>query len=126
MHKCNFCDATFNPRPQVKTPKACNKKECQKKRQRANEWDWHQRQGYSRDKEYHQIRRKQRAQKLSLATKILLKCLEVGKNLLDKWIDIEIFEEYLSRLISELGVKIVNKFWRDEKSNDFKELESTS
>jgi integrase len=35
MHKCEFCNACFQARPQVKHPRACQN--CQKKRQQENE-----------------------------------------------------------------------------------------
>ena len=40
MHICEFCNIQYEPRKQVQNPRACNKNECQKARQRKNEKEW--------------------------------------------------------------------------------------
>lgn len=119
MHKCEFCFATFNPRPQVKNPRACNKEDCQMKRQRANEQDWHRQHSYNRDKQYHKIRRQQRKANLLHIIDVILECLRVGKELLGKRVEIERFRPSFQEFILELGIRNTNKFWIPENSNQF-------
>ena len=60
MHICEFCNNQYTPRKQVKNPRACNKDECQKARQRDNENAWKKRHFDQYDKEYYEIQRDKR------------------------------------------------------------------
>ena len=58
MCTCEFCNTEFEPRPQVKNPRACSN--CQNARQRANEKEWRNRHLGLYDGKYHQVKRESR------------------------------------------------------------------
>ena len=64
MHQCEFCGASFCPRPQVKKPRACGRLGCQKKRQKSNELDWRNRNLTQSDPQYHRLRKLARLKQL--------------------------------------------------------------
>lgn len=117
MHRlcrCEFCHTEFEPRAQVKKPRACPNNLCQQSRQRANEKSWREKHTHLSSKEYHRIRRKQRIRKLKNVAESILKCLEVGAEFLNQTIDRNAFSDFLITFISELGIRRANKFWLEQ------------
>ena len=92
---CEFCNINFQPRVQVKRPRACPR--CQKKRQSANEKAWHERHPEYDDSEYHQIQKKQRMKRLGEMVGIIVECLRVGKDFLKHSFDLEKTRAFLSQ-----------------------------
>ena len=105
---CAFCHIQFQPRPQVKRPKACQG--CQRARQRANEYDWRKRNPKYSDPAYHQIQRALRRKRLMAAAALLAQCVQVGKELLGLCIRVEELSALLSEMLLAIGVRRVNKF----------------
>lgn len=119
MHCCEFCGSQFFARPQVKCPRACNK--CQSQRQRANEKAWHERHTHFDDR-YHSTRREQRTKRIQQLVVIIAECLRVGQRLMGISIKLEIFSLNLRSLLSELGVRRINKFWLPANDDEFQNL----
>lgn len=112
MCTCEFCSTEFEPRPQVKNPKACQ--DCQKARQRANEKAWRNKHLGIYNGKYHQVKRECRKAALKTKVKDLVKCVEVGGTLLGLIITKEIREslgDILLKFLSCLGIRYANKFW---------------
>jgi len=106
---CEFCNISFQPRVQVKRPRACPR--CQGKRQRANEKAWHERHPVYGDKQYHQIRKRQRMKRLWEVVDIIVECLRVGKDFLRHNFDLERTRTFLWQFLAYVGVREINKFW---------------
>lgn len=107
---CEFCHTSFQPRAQVKRPRACSK--CQKERQKANEDAWHERNPKYSDREYHQVQKKQRLKRLGELVGIILECLRVGKDFLKQNFDLEKTRVLFSKFLSVVGIREINKFWK--------------
>jgi len=114
LHRCEFCQTEYRPRAQVKNPKACLNADCQRARQRANEKAWREQHTHLSSKEYHRVRRKQRAHKLQAVVASILKCLEVGARFLNQPVEHGAFLEFLEAFVLELGIRRANKFWPGE------------
>jgi hypothetical protein len=111
---CEFCHIEFQPRPQVKNPRACSKVSCQQRRQRMNEKSWREQHTHLSGKDYHRIRRGQRSRKLQAVADSILKCVEVGARFLNQPLDRDLFLKFFNSFISELGIRRANKFWPEE------------
>jgi len=114
MCTCNYCLNLYNPRPQVKNQKACQKESCQIARQRDNEREWRERNKIHYGKDYQEQKRDERDNAVLKMIEDIFKCLNVGKEFLDKAINLkEInFNEFKKILIcffSELGIRRLNK-----------------
>ncbi len=123
MHICEFCNTTFEPRPQTKKPRACNNDKCQKKRQAVNEKEWRCKHQDLSSPRYHQIRRKQRQDKIDLILNVLIRCFSIGKEFLDIPLLIQDFSNILAKLLSRLGIRSINKFWSIDLINNFDGLD---
>ena len=113
MTNCEFCKISFNPRPQVKKPRACPKKTCQRARQRSNEKEWRYRNLNLYDSKYHRIKRSQRKSKLNEIGELAKRCMEVGKTFLEIDFDLNELHRLFEKFIFSLGIRLVNKFWKD-------------
>ncbi len=113
VHQCEYCGARFNPRPQVKNPRACKKSGCQKKRQRSNELACRSRSYGVRDSEYHRICKAARLACILRVIEIIVKCLTVGTRILGETVAVEAFRALLLNFFVRLGVRKINKFWPD-------------
>jgi hypothetical protein len=122
MKCCEFCLADFNPRPQVKNPRACNKLVCQKLRQRRNEEEWRDKNPDYPGHEYYKINKSQRLERLQTVIRSLIKCIEVGRKLYGIEILMEEFSHILEKSILELGLREINKFWLFENQLDSADL----
>jgi hypothetical protein len=111
MCKCEFCNSYFTPRAQVKKPRACQKKECQLKRQRANEKAWKEQQGDRFDAKYHNKKKQKRLSNLRDMAGNVIKCIETGLTFLGKSLNIEKMRGYITELFYTLGSRRVNKLW---------------
>jgi hypothetical protein len=109
MHKCEFCHTEFQPRPQVKRPRACVS--CQDKRQRSNEYDWRMRNPQYSSAEYHELMREKRKKCLKEAAERLVKCIEVGRDFLGVSLRMDGIEIVLAEFLASLGVRRLNKLW---------------
>ena len=118
MLKCRYCNTSFNPRPQVKHPIACNDSCCQKKRQRDNEKSWHSENKHRYDPKYHYRKRRLRFQALENISKTFVNAVRTGMTLIDPELRLEYesFSLFLLSFISQLGIRRVNKFWPAVKS----------
>jgi hypothetical protein len=111
MHECKYCNSFYCPRPQVKNPQACNRKKCQLARQRDNEMHWRKRNKIYYGKDYYEVQKEKRNKIVSDNATEFLHCFEVGKNMLNKNINLDIFSEYFLVFFSQLGTRLINKLW---------------
>jgi hypothetical protein len=111
VHQCEFCGASFHPRAQVKNPRACERAECQRRRQRSNELAWRQRNDVVSDPEYHRVCRRARLKRLEQIAVVLSRCLSTGATFLNQKISFESMQGVLLEFILELGIRKINKFW---------------
>ena len=109
MHCCEFCNLRFQPRPQVKRPRACSA--CQKKRQRENEKAWHSKNKAQFGARYHQLQKVLRFKELKGICAECLKCFGTGFTFHGKDPNLEVFEDYFFTFLLRLGIRRVNKFW---------------
>lgn len=109
MHQCEFCHDMFKPRPQVKHPRAC--KNCQGKRQQANEQAWHLRNRGLYDGEYHGLQKQVRRKQLQKFSAALSRCLDVGKNFLGIDFNLNGMADFFFQFLSQLGIRRANKLW---------------
>jgi len=123
MSICEFCNTEYQPRPQVKNPRACNKDACQCRRQASNEREWRKSNDHLNSKQYHQIRRKQRLEKIRKLNSIIIKSFSVGIDYLGLPIKIDMFTAFFEYLFSSLGIREINKFWAIDLIYNFNELE---
>jgi hypothetical protein len=112
MHKCEFCNTEFNPRPQVKNPRACAA--CQGLRQRDNEYDWRKRNPKYSDAKYHELMRGLREKRLKAIAAVISKCIGIGKDMTGTNLEMNEFGMALTRFLLALGIRRVNKFWLSE------------
>ncbi|MCK5537499.1 MAG: hypothetical protein KAI79_11780 [Bacteroidales bacterium] len=108
---CAYCNDIYQPRPQVKNPKACKKSYCQKQRQKDNERSWHQKNKILYDAKYAQIQRKIRAEKIKKMITKITNALAIGLRF-----NGEKFNENFNNLtlfLADLGIRQLNKFCID-------------
>ena len=108
---CEFCSAVFRPRPQVKSPRACDKVNCQAARQKANEKAWREQNHRLYDRVYHAAKRSLRLSKLKELLTAFMDALKVGSRLKGLDLRFEQIEECLSQTFLELGSRRTNKLW---------------
>jgi len=120
---CEFCNTEFQPRPQVKNPRACNKDSCQKLRQTSNEREWRKSNEHLDSKEYHQIRRKQRNEKINKLFLAIIKSLSIGVNFIGLPFNIHSFSDFFKDIFLQLGLRKLNKFWDVNLLYDFDQLD---
>jgi hypothetical protein len=116
MHECNYCSTIYEPRSQVKNPKACNKKECQRARQRDNERDWREKNKAHYEKDYFEQQRAKRDSIIKDTVADVARCIEVGKQFLSETgklegFNLDKFKDALEYFFSALGIRNINKFW---------------
>jgi len=111
VHQCEFCTANFFPRPQVKNPRACERSDCQKKRQRSNELAWRARNHALSDPKYHRLRKLARLKLLKQACETLLRYLNTGATIFGQAVMLEEVRLFFFQFLVSLGVRRVNKFW---------------
>lgn len=116
VHQCEFCRASFSPRPQVKRPRACPQPNCQDARQKANEQAWRQRNPGVFDGKYHDLMRKLRTSRIEVIAREVSLALDLGARLLGKGFDAANAIVILVRIFSDLGVRAANKLWPAEKT----------
>lgn len=115
MKKCTYCSKLYKPRPQVKNPISCNAPSCQKKRQRANEKDWHKRNEDRFDSKYHRRKRNLRNRRIKKLTLDLVEVILVGCRFKKfTYCEASIFSVF-HRIFLELGLRGINKFWLPDK-----------
>ena len=107
MHRCEFCHVMFEPRPQVRRPRACQS--CQRKRQRENEREWRSRHEGIYDGKYQQVQKKERSKKLKKMAERIMKLIEVGKSFLGEAIDLRQMGELLHRFLVGCGIRAVKQ-----------------
>jgi hypothetical protein len=112
MHKCEFCNTEFQPRPQVKKPRACSS--CQVQRQRSNEKDWRSRNPRYSNAIYHELMRRSREKKLKAVIEALLECIRIGKTMSGLTFEARELSSLLTEFVLGLGVRRLNKFWSFE------------
>ena len=111
MHKCDYCNTIYQPRPQVKNPKACPKVKCQKLRQRSNEKSWKLNNKAFYGKDYYEAQKEKRSKVISEKVNETISCLSVGSKFLNKDFNEENFQELLFHFYTRLGVRSINKLW---------------
>ena len=109
MTFCEFCSRSFSPRPQVKSPRACEASACQASRQRSNERDWHSRQADLQGGDYHRHKRASRARRIRAIAERLFACLEKGALLLGEGVDLGAARVELELIFFRLGIRRLNK-----------------
>lgn len=124
MHCCEFCVSEYEARPQVKNPRACQKPECQRERQRVNEREWHERHpGLYSNAVYHAAKRQQRIRQIQSIAAAFQKCFQVGVSVCGVKIAMAEFCEIFERFFLRLGLRQINKFWKFENAGNFGALD---
>lgn len=108
---CKFCKKQFIPRPQTRNPTACDNPECQRKRQRQNEIDWHEQNKNLYGLEYHRIKKQQRLKTLIDLRKIFMKAIKAGMELLGIRLNFDCLNLCIQKFFVNLGIRSVNKLW---------------
>lgn len=126
MKNCEFCLSEFEPRPQVKNPRACKHQSCQRQRQRANEKEWRNLQVGYPGENYYQIRKLQRKKRITDVVQSLIKCFEAGRKFFGVDILMEEFSQILEAALFRIGVRRINKFWQAESFINSNHLESST
>ena len=108
---CSYCHSPFRPRPQVKNPRACSRKACQRARQRDNEEAWRLRHKGRFDSQYHRDQRRRRMKHIQTVITAILECLRIGAAISQATSKIVGMGELVRRFILGLGVRRLNKFW---------------
>ncbi len=112
MRNCEFCNATFQPRPQVKRPRACASPECQKKRQSRNEKDWRDRHGEDSAPFDFKAWRSEKKKRLEHLAKDLSDLLKKGATFMGRGLfDQDLLGEILLQGLYKLGLRAANKLW---------------
>ena len=111
MHSCIYCNCKFNSRKQVKNPKACFNSECQGKRQRDNEKNWHAKHWDRFDKRYHRTRRKARNTLIFAMIEKILHATTIGFTMIVQGFDIDHYRAFLQEALPALGLRNANKLW---------------
>jgi hypothetical protein len=118
MTKCEFCPKFFTPRPETKKARACNNRECQRKRQRLNEKEWrisHKAECGDSGAQYYRAYRSKRLEFFVGLVERILKALRVGCTFLHESFSVDEFQEFLIRFLTQLGIRRANKLcppWR--------------
>ena len=107
MHICEFCNTFYTPRPQVKRPRAC--KNCQQKRQKANEKAWRERNRGLYDRKYHAVLRERRCQTIQCIISMFMKVIKIGSTFIGQEINTDQIEQYFSELFRSLGIRKLKK-----------------
>ncbi|MFA6190691.1 MAG: hypothetical protein WC711_04265 [Candidatus Staskawiczbacteria bacterium] len=123
MHCCEFCHIQFQPRNQVKNPRACLTENCQKLRQRDNEKSWKQKHLEQYDNEYHEIQREKRTKEIEDILKSILDCIKAGIRFFGKNIQFDNFTAHFSSFIFKLGIRKINKFWNLKEALNISDVE---
>ena len=113
--KCRYCHRNYQPRPQVKNPKACNQSKCQAKRQRDNEKAWHYQQFGRFDTNYHKKQRQQRRRLMESLIRRLHNVLAVGMAFHGQRFESDLWKVYLQEWFFHLGIRRINKLCFVEK-----------
>jgi hypothetical protein len=122
-YQCEFCTAVFQPRPQVKNPRACSN--CQKQRQRLNEQEWRAKNSHLSSGDYHRIYREQRLKKITLFVETLIQAMNVGLQFYDFNFDKNLAPHLnlvMIKFLSHLGLRQISKFWPNYFNMDFRRL----
>ena len=119
MHCCEFCLVEYEVRPQVKKPRACQKPECQGKRQRLNEREWRDRHRGLYDANYYEVMRERRTERIQSIATSFQKCIQIGVNLTGMDLRMVEFRVVFERFLLRLGVRQINKFWVIDNLHDF-------
>ena len=117
LHTCEFCSTQFEPRPQIKNPKACNKETCQRARQRQNENDWHQKHKdfYIKNAKYHKEQRIERYRLIMQIINDLLDAMFSGFRFKKIQVNCELFKTLFHNFMCRIGIRKINKFYSAEK-----------
>jgi hypothetical protein len=107
-NSCKYCHDTYQARPQVKNPQACNKSQCQKLRQANNEKLWRQKNQNLYDKKYHRIKKSVRDSQVKKIVAELIESFMTGLRFKGK-----MFSEthILYQFFNSLGIRFLNKFY---------------
>jgi hypothetical protein len=114
MHKCTFCHDIFNPRPQVKDPKACSK--CQSLRRQANQKAWHFKNKTGFDSRYHKLQRELRNKQLQEICNTLCGALRVGLQFQGKELNLPLMEQLFFEFLQKFGLRRANNLWTPKTS----------
>ena len=109
MTMCQFCHRYFFPRPQVKSPRACSSPECQRKRQRLNEHEWHERHRGIYDKSYHRVKKILRKRRVRVFLDQLKRAIDTGARFTGVLFDLPAMMSSLEGLFMGLGIRQINK-----------------
>jgi hypothetical protein len=108
---CEFCATSFTPRTQTKSPRACGKNECQKKRQKLNEHEWRQKNKGLYDKKYHQVKKIVRDQRLKKIVASAVEALSIGCTLKDFTFNAALWATEFTKFLASIGIRLANKLW---------------
>lgn len=111
VHQCEFCPASFRPRPQVKNPRACERSECQRRRQRSNELSWRQRNSTASDPKYHRLRKQARLGQLRRVSLLIGRCFNTGARFLGESMSLDPVQALFLQFLVSLGIRKINKLW---------------
>lgn len=107
MHRCEFCFVMYQPRPQVKRPRACE--QCQSKRQRSNEKAWHFKHKGQFDAKYYRILKDQRLKALREKSALFREWIEIGRRFMQQSGSLVGLDEFLFQFLTYVGIRRVNK-----------------
>ena len=108
---CQFCNLEFNPRPQVKHPRACGSSLCQGERQRTNEKDWRNLQSKTGSGRYDAVQRGLRNSAIKAIVAEILKCLGIGRRITGLPEFRPELSGFFTKIFLGLGIREINKFW---------------
>lgn len=108
---CEYCNATFTPREQVKRPRACNNSKCQKMRQRDNEKAWREKNKGLYDKKYYQIKSFERQKNLTTIINKIAEAIVIGFRFEGQ--DLSEYFDYICKLLTSVGIRKLNKLCID-------------
>lgn len=115
LHTCEICGDFFTPRPQIKNPRACEKKSCQKARQRLNEREWREKNRPFIDPSYFRLKRQERHKVLRRITDKLFECLRIGNTFLGSPVNLDKLRTFFFQFLKALGIRTAKKFCRPSK-----------
>jgi len=111
MCTCEFCGKSFCPRAQVKNPRACSRKGCQRERQRRNELEWRRKNSDRYGPEYFKKWRKSAHKRKMKIKVVLVKSLEIGCRFMeDGRFSLADLNALVTDFLNTLGVRDINKF----------------
>ena len=114
MHTCQYCHKSYEPRPQVKNPKACGQRDCQRRRQKDNQAVWRAANRGYYDSEYHAIQKEQRTQRLQSYCEDLLAALKVGGEFLQQYLNVSFCRAHLFQFLQRIGLRRTKKLWLEK------------